>query len=109
MSDEEQRQGPAVARPDDVDTAEWLRRMRHSAAHVLAQVVLEIFPDGKIAIGPPIDTGFYYDFLLSRTLTPDDLETIARRMQEEVRRAHPFVWEEVPARLARETLWGSAL
>ena len=102
MSDEEQRQGPAVARPDDVDTAEWLRRMRHSAAHVLAQVVLEIFPDGKIAIGPPIDTGFYYDFLLSRTLTPDDLETIARRMQEEVRRAHPFVWEEVPARLARE-------
>ena len=102
MSDDEQRQGPAVARRDNVDTAEWLRRMRHSAAHVLAQVVLEIFPDGKIAIGPPIDTGFYYDFLLPRTLTPDDLETIGGRMQEEVRRAHPFFWEEVPARLARE-------
>src|SRR6266446_446612 len=50
-----------------------LQRMRHSAAHVMAEAVLEIFPDAKLAIGPAIEDGFYYDFDLPRTLTPDDL------------------------------------
>ena len=72
--------------------------MRHSAAHVLAQVVLQRFPDGQIAIGPPIDTGFYYDFLLPRALTPDDLTAIERQMRKEMKRNHRFVWEEVPSR-----------
>jgi threonyl-tRNA synthetase len=57
-------------------------RLRHSAAHVMAQAVLEMFPDGKIAIGPPIEDGFYYDFDLPRPLTPDDLEKIEARMRE---------------------------
>ena len=92
----------AISGPDDVDADEWLRRMRHSAAHVLAQVVLQIFPDAKIAIGPPIDTGFYYDFDLPRTLTPDDLKEIERRMRKEIKRNHRFVWETAPASEARD-------
>ena len=60
--------------------------MRHSAAHVLAEAVLEVFPDAKYAIGPPIDRGFYYDFDLPRPLTPDDLDDLERRMRESVSR-----------------------
>ena len=88
--------------PDQPDHEEFLRRMRHSAAHVLAQVVLEMFPDAKLAIGPPIDTGFYYDFLLPRSLTPDDLETIERRMREEMAKKHAFVWEPITEAEARQ-------
>jgi threonyl-tRNA synthetase len=58
-----------------------LYRIRHSAAHVMAQAVLEKFPDGKVAIGPPIEDGFYYDFDLPRALTPEDLESIEKRMR----------------------------
>ncbi len=94
----------AIAGRDDVDAEEWLHRMRHSAAHVLAQVVLQRFPDAQIAIGPPIDTGFYYDFLLPRALTPDDLSAIERQMRKEMKRNHRFVWEEVPVAEARERL-----
>ena len=94
--------GDAVARADQMDSDDWLQRMRHSAAHVLAQVMLERFPDAKLAIGPPISTGFYYDFLLPRTLTPDDLTVIEQRMHEEIAKAHAFHWEEVPASTARD-------
>ena len=58
-----------------------LYRMRHSAAHIMAEAVLEIFPEAKFAIGPPIDNGFYYDFLLPRALTPEDLPEIEQRMR----------------------------
>ena len=91
-----------IANPDDVDADEWLRRMRHSAAHVLAQVVLQLFPDAKFAIGPPIATGFYYDFDLPRPLTPDDLKEIERRMRREIKRNHRFVWSETTLDEARE-------
>lgn len=60
-----------------------LYRMRHSAAHVMAQAVMEMFPaEAKIAIGPPIAEGFYYDFDLPRPLTPEDLEAVEKRMRE---------------------------
>ena len=59
-----------------------LYRVRHSSAHVMAQAVLEMFPDGKYTIGPPIEDGFYYDFDLPRSLTPEDLEVIEKRMRE---------------------------
>ena len=91
-----------IASADDVDADEWLRRMRHSAAHVLAQVVLQLFPDAKFAIGPPIATGFYYDFDLPRPLTPDDLKEIERRMRREIKRNHRFVWSETTLDDARE-------
>ena len=92
---------PSVAAQADVDEAEWLRRMRHSAAHVLAQVVLQMFPDAKYAIGPPIATGFYYDFDLPRPLTPADLSEIQKRMRREMRRNHRFIWEEIAVADAR--------
>ena len=68
-----------------------LYRQRHSAAHIMAEAVLELFPEAKYAIGPPIDNGFYYDFDLPRPLTPDDLETIDKRMRESIEADKPFV------------------
>lgn len=59
-----------------------LYRVRHSSAHVMAQAVVEMFPEGKVAIGPPIEDGFYYDFDLPRALTPEDLEVLEKRMRE---------------------------
>jgi threonyl-tRNA synthetase len=76
-------------------------RLRHSLAHVMAQAVLEEFPDGKVAIGPPIEDGFYYDFDLPRALTPEDLEAIERRMRRIIGGNHPFVRREVSAEEAR--------
>ncbi len=69
-----------------------LYRIRHSAAHVMAQAVTELFAPGeaKIAIGPPIDQGFYYDFDLPRTLTPEDLKAIQKRMRQIIAKNYPF-------------------
>lgn len=78
-----------------------LYRVRHSAAHVMAQAVLEIFPEGKYAIGPPIEDGFYYDFELPRALTPEDLEVIEKRMREIIMEDHPFVKQVISADEAR--------
>lgn len=61
--------------------ASQLYRIRHSTAHIMAQAVLEKFPEGKVAIGPAIEDGFYYDFDLPRPLTPEDLESIEKRMR----------------------------
>lgn len=69
---------------------ERLNRMRHSAAHVLAEAMVELFPDAELGIGPPIDTGFYYDFRLPRSLTPEDLEWLEARMRKSVAGNHPF-------------------
>ncbi len=72
----------------------WKRR--HTAAHVMAQAVLEVFPNAKLAIGPPIEDGFYYDFDLPRSLTPDDLTDIEARMQR-IRKADlPLTRSERP-------------
>jgi threonyl-tRNA synthetase len=79
-----------------------LYRLRHSAAHVMAQAVLEKFPEGKVAIGPPIEDGFYYDFELPRPLTPEDLEEIEARMREIIKNDSPFVREVVSAEEAKE-------
>ncbi|HEY7413856.1 MAG TPA: threonine--tRNA ligase [Ktedonobacteraceae bacterium] len=68
-----------------------VQRMRHSAAHVMAEAVQEIFPDAKFAIGPAIEDGFYYDFDLPRALTPEDLPEIEQRMQRIVDAKYPFV------------------
>lgn len=77
-------------------------RLRHSAAHVMAQAVLEKFPSGKVAIGPPVEDGFYYDFDLPRPLTPEDLEEIEARMREIINANQPFIREEVSAEEARQ-------
>ncbi len=67
---------------------------RHTAAHVMAQAVLELYPGGKLAIGPAIADGFYYDFDLPATLTPEDLPRIEERMVEIAQRDLPLVREE---------------
>jgi len=78
-----------------------LYRIRHSTAHIMAQAVLEKFPQAKIAIGPAIEDGFYYDFDLPRPLTPDDLEAIENQMREIIRGDYPFTSEVVSAEQAR--------
>ena len=67
-----------------------LHEMRHSAAHVLAQAVQQVFPEAKLAIGPVIDDGFYYDFELSRSLTPEDLTDLEKRMKVIVKERQSF-------------------
>ena len=62
-----------------------LDELRHSAAHLLAAAVLELWPGTKNAIGPSIENGFYYDFAREESFTPDDLERIEGRMRELVK------------------------
>ncbi|MCB0105257.1 MAG: threonine--tRNA ligase [Caldilineaceae bacterium] len=78
-----------------------LYRIRHSAAHMLAQAVLERFPGTAIAIGPPIEDGFYYDFDLPRSPTEEDLQWLIERMRALSREDHPFHVREVTPREAR--------
>jgi len=79
-----------------------LYRIRHSTAHVMAEAVLEKFPTAKIAIGPAIDDGFYYDFDLPRALTPEDLQDLEKRMKELIKSKESFVREEVSAEEAKK-------
>jgi threonyl-tRNA synthetase len=67
-----------------------LYRIRHSSAHIMAQAVMEYFPGAKVAIGPAIDDGFYYDFDLPRSAIPEDLEKIEERMRHIIRGNHAF-------------------
>lgn len=68
-----------------------LYAMRHSAAHVLAQAVLDMFPEAKLGIGPVIEHGFYYDFELPRTLIPEDLPILEKKMKEIIKQKQTFV------------------
>jgi len=70
-----------------------LERMRHSAAHVMAEAVQSLFPEAKFGIGPAIEDGFYYDFELPRTLAVEDLPVIEARMKEIIASDVPFVKE----------------
>jgi threonyl-tRNA synthetase len=83
-----------------------LYRIRHSAAHILAEAMLERFPDAKIAIGPPIEDGFYYDFDLPRAITEEDLQWVENRMKEIIRGNHPFTYREVSAEEALKQFEG---
>jgi threonyl-tRNA synthetase len=80
----------------DAGAHDRLDAMRHSAAHVMAAAVLELFPDAKLGIGPAIRDGFYYDFDLPRPLNPEDLEAIEAKMAEQVRANLPFERSELP-------------
>lgn len=70
---------------------EKLHRARHSLAHVLAKALTELYPNVKLTIGPAIDDGFYYDVDLDKQLTPDDFETIEKKMKEIIGKGEPFV------------------
>ena len=79
-----------------------IQRMRHSAAHVMAEAVLEVFPDAKLAIGPAIEDGFYYDFDLPRSLRPEDLPDIEQRMRRIIAGKYPFIRDRWPREQALE-------
>jgi threonyl-tRNA synthetase len=78
-----------------------LETLRHSAAHVMADAVKRLFPEVKIAIGPAIEEGFYYDFDIKRPFTSEDFANIEKEMQRIVAAASPFVREEVSRDEAR--------
>src|SRR2546423_13566168 len=80
--------------------------MRHSAAQVMAEAVLRLFPGGRRGMGPPIENGFYYDFALPRSLTPDDLGTIEGLMRERVATASPFEYRVISEDEARAMFKG---
>jgi len=78
------------------DSAEGIEILRHSAAHVMAQAVKTLFPDAKVAIGPAIENGFYYDFDVEKPFSPEDLERIEAKMAEFIARKLSFHRKEVP-------------
>ena len=75
-------EGDATVRFVTPDAAEALELYRHSTAHLLAAAVTALFPEAQCGIGPPIDDGFFYDFVVDRPFVPDDLEAIERKMAE---------------------------
>ncbi len=85
---------------------EKLHNIRHSLAHLLASSVLEMFPDAKLGVGPVIETGFYYDFLLPRPLTLEDLPVLQKRMRELAKSKLDFVRDEKSFNEAREFFKG---
>ena len=96
--------GVAFQRSGDGEQDElvaYRHRMRHSTAHVMADAVLRLFPEAKLAIGPPIEDGFYYDFAVPRPFTPEDLAQIQQLMQETVAGDFPFQREELSRGEAR--------
>lgn len=79
-----------------------LYKIRHSTAHVMAEAMLERFPDAKIAIGPPIEDGFYYDFDLPQPITEDDVKWVEKRMKKLLSQGHDFAVKEVSPEEARD-------
>ena len=74
-----------------------LYRVRHSLAHVLAQAVLEMRPGSTLGFGPPIKDGFYYDFILSESLTEEDFPELERRMKKILKKGQRFYREDLAA------------
>jgi len=81
---------------------EQLEKLRHSTSHIMAQAVQELFPGTKLAIGPAIEDGFYYDFAKSEPFTPEDLVKIEKRMSEIVKENYKFIRKEVSKEEAKK-------
>ncbi|MGE5286895.1 MAG: threonine--tRNA ligase [Micromonosporaceae bacterium] len=95
-----------VVEPVMIGSAEGRTIMRHSAAHVMAQAVQDLFPEAKLGIGPPVENGFYYDFDVSRPFTPEDLDAVERRMRQIIKQGQLFSRRAVSDDAAREELAG---
>ena len=94
----------AEVEPVAAQEPEGLAVLRHSAAHAMAQAVQELFPGTLLGIGPPIEDGFYYDFLPSRPFTPEDLAAIEKKMTEIIKSGQRFHRREVSDEQARMEL-----
>jgi threonyl-tRNA synthetase len=92
--------------PVEIGSPDGRSILRHSAAHVLAQAVQELFPDAKLGIGPPIENGFYYDFDVRQPFGPDDLTAIEKRMRAIIKQGQRFSRRVVTDDDAREELSG---
>jgi len=79
----------------DFESPEGKEIFRHSASHIMAQAVKELFPEAKLGIGPAIEDGFYYDFEMPRSFTPEDLKKIEERMAEIIKKNLPLVRKEI--------------
>ncbi len=88
--------------PDKPYQESQLYKIRHSAAHVMAEAMLERFPDAKIAIGPPVEDGFYYDFELPQAISEADIKWVEKRMKKILSQKHEFTVREVTAAEARQ-------
>lgn len=84
--------------------ADYLFKMRHSAAHILAAAVLELFPGTKMGVGPVIENGFFYDFDTDHRFTPQDLKKIEKRMKKIISRGDEFIREELSIQDAEKLL-----
>lgn len=84
------------------DNVQELQKLRHSAAHLLAHAVSELFPETQLTIGPATETGFFYDFLPTTNFKEEDLATISARMQEIAERNLALTHEAMPKNKARE-------
>ena len=93
-----------VVDPVDITSDDGRYILRHSAAHVMAQAVQELYPQAKLGIGPPVENGFYYDFDVDRPFTPEDLKAIEARMRQIVRQGQRFSRRVVTDEQARGEL-----
>jgi threonyl-tRNA synthetase len=93
-----------VIEPVEIGSDDGRAIMRHSAAHVMAQAVQELFPQAKLGIGPPVENGFYYDFDVAEPFSPDDLKAIEQRMRAIVRQGQRFSRRVVTEQQARAEL-----
>jgi threonyl-tRNA synthetase len=93
-----------VVEPVDIASDDGRYILRHSAAHVMAQAVQELFPQAKLGIGPPVENGFYYDFDVDKPFTPDDLKAIEARMRQIVKQGQRFSRRVVTDEQARAEL-----
>ena len=89
--------GPAKVEILTLKSPEALEIVRHSAAHLLASAMQQLYPGTKVTIGPDIETGFYYDFDMAKPLTDDDLPAVEKKMAELIAKADPFSRYELPS------------
>ncbi len=100
--EEQKPQAPEGEPKQVLSPTDILYRLRHSTSHLMAAAMLELFPEAKLAIGPPIKDGFYYDFDVPRPLTPDDFEFLEQKMRELIKQNVQFEQEEWSKDKARE-------
>jgi len=89
---------------NDANEDDKLHRIRHSLSHVLAQAVLELRPGSTLGFGPPIDDGFYYDFILSEPITEEDFGAIEKKMKQIIKQGQEFEREDLPPEEALKRL-----
>ncbi|WP_375489539.1 threonine--tRNA ligase [uncultured Jatrophihabitans sp.] len=92
--------------PVAAQSPDGLAVLRHSAAHVMAQAVQDLFPGTLLGIGPPIEDGFYYDFLPDRPFTPEDLDAIEKKMAQLIKAGQRFARRDISDDAARDELAG---